>query len=133
MRLYLAWKKAQTPVVLPLALTCVGVVSLVLGDHASKAFSNIGGSVIIRVMGAAMVIGGALILSSIINYSALREVVGLALAAFGAAIYGGGVVLGLAEQGLVSGIGYTGITLTLLGRLGFILRAAKTADRISST
>lgn len=127
-RLYQAWKKAQTPVILPLALTCVGIVALLLGTDASKAFTNIGGGIVIRLMGAAMVAGGVLITASIVRANALAEVLGLALAAFGAAIYGGGVVIGLHSQGLVSGIGYTGITLTLLGRLFFLVRAGAAAE-----
>ncbi len=128
-RLYAALKNSKTPVVLPLALTGVGIVALVLGEGASKAFSNLGGSTIIRVMGVALVVGGCLIVSSLVKYNGLREVTGLALSAFGAATYGGGVVLGLHAQGLVSGIGYAGITVTLLARLVFVVQAARIVDR----
>lgn len=124
-RLYAAWQKTQTLVILPLALTCVGVVALILGDGASKAFANLGGSTVIRIMGVFLIVGGTLIISSVLNSNYAREVLGLALTALGAAIYGGGVVLGLHAQGLVSGIGYTGITLTLLGRIFFLIQAAR--------
>lgn len=129
LRLYSAWQKTQTPVILPLALMCVGAVSLILGEGASKSFSNLGGSTMIRVMGVFMIVGSFLILSSIVKTDFAREVLGLALSALGAAIYGGGVVLGLHAQGLVAGIGYTGITLTLLGRIYFLLRATRTDQR----
>jgi hypothetical protein len=130
-RLYAALRNGKTPVVLPLALTCVGIVALVLGEGASKAFANLGGSVVIRIMGVAMIAGGCLIVSSLVKYNALREVSGLALAAFGAAVYGGGAVLGLHSQGLVSGIGYAGITVTLLARMVFVVQAARVLDRAS--
>jgi hypothetical protein len=129
-RLYQAWRKAQTPVILPLALTTVGIVALILGEGASKAFADLGGSTVIRVMGVFMIIGGVLIVSSILNANYPREVLGLSLAALGAAIYGGGVVLGLHSQGLVSGIGYAGITLTLLGRIYFLLEEARRRERL---
>lgn len=129
-RLYRAWAKTQTPVILPLALIAVGVVSLVLGEGASKSFSNLGGALVIRIMGAFMVVGGGLIISSILKSNYTREVLGLTLAALGAAIYGGGVVLGLHSQGLVSGIGYTGITLTLLGRVYFLLQEARRREQL---
>lgn len=129
LRLYSAWHKTQTPVIMPFALICVGAVALVLGEGASKAFANLGGSVAIRVMGVLMLVGGGLIIASILkrNYYPM-ELAGLVIAALGAAIYGGGVVLGLHSQGLVSGIGYSGITLTLLGRVFFLLRVAKTRE-----
>jgi hypothetical protein len=75
-------------------------------------------------MGGLLVVGAVLTLSSIIKTSALREMSGLVFLALGAAIYGGGVVLGLHNQGIVSGIGYAGITVTLLGRIFFLLRSA---------
>lgn len=125
LRLYSAWQKTQTPVILPISLICVGIVSLVLGDGASKAFDNLGGGGLIRLMGGFMIVGGVLIISSILKNNFAREVLGLALAALGAAIYGGGVILGLHAQGLVSGIGYTGITLTLLGRIFFLIQATR--------
>lgn len=125
MRLYSAWQKTQTPVILPISLICVGIVSLVLGDGASKAFDNLGGGALIRLMGVFMIVGGVLIISSILKNNFAREVLGLAFAALGAAIYGGGVILGLHSQGLVSGIGYTGITLTLLGRIYFLVQATR--------
>lgn len=134
LRLYAAWQKTQTPVILPFALVCVGTVSLILGDGASKSFSNLGGSTIIRVMGVFMVVGGGLIISSILNSNFARETLGLALSALGAAIYGGGVILGLHAQGLVAGIGYTGITLTLLGRIFFLVQATrKDQQRIAAS
>lgn len=130
-RIYGAWKRARTPVVLPIALTAVGIVSLILGEHASKAFTNLGGTGVIRIMGVFMIVGGVLIVSSIVKASYLREVVGLAFASLGAAIYGSGVILGLHGQGLVSGIGYTGITLTLLGRIFFLLQEARARERLA--
>lgn len=87
----------------------------------------------IRVMGVFMVVGGFLILSSIVKTDFAREVLGLALSALGAAIYGGGVVLGLHAQGLVAGIGYTGITFTLLGRIYFLIQATRTDQRQRTT
>jgi uncharacterized membrane protein len=129
-RLYRAWSKTQTPVILPISLIVVGTVSLILGEGASKSFSNLGGATVIRIMGVFMVVGGVLIVSSILKSNYAREVLGLSLSALGAAIYGGGVILGLHAQGLVAGIGYTGITLTLLGRIFFLLQEARRREQL---
>lgn len=123
-KLYLAWKKTQTPVVFPIALLIVGIAALILGDGASKSFANLGGAVVIRIMGALLVIGAMLTIASVIKASALWEVSGLVLLALGCAIFGGGVVLGLHTQGLIASIGYTGIAITLLGRVFFLVHAA---------
>jgi hypothetical protein len=124
-QLYLGWKNTQTPVILSAALLAVGIVALILGDGASKSFANLGGAVVIRIMGALLVIGGSLTLSSLVKASAMREVCGLVFLALGAAIYGGGVMLGLHNQGLISSIGYAGITITLLDRIADLVRATK--------
>jgi hypothetical protein len=123
-KIYQAWRRARTPVVLPIVLIIVGTVAIVLGEGASKAFAAIGGAVILRIMGGTLVVGGALVVSSIVANSLLREVMGLVFLALGTSIYSGGAILGLGSQGLVSGVGYAGITLTLLSRVVFILHSA---------
>lgn len=129
MKIYQAWRAAQTPVVLSLSLAAVGIVTLVLGDGASRAFADIGGATILRIMGGILIIGSGLVMSSIISNSSLREVLGLSFLALGAAIYGGGAIIGLHSQGLVSGIGYAGIALTLLSRVFFVLHSATAQAR----
>jgi hypothetical protein len=119
-----AWRKARTPVVLPIFLAIVGIVTLTLGSSASRAFADIGGSVILRIMGGLLVIGSVLVISSILSNSSLREVMGLVFLALGVSIYSGGVIISLGEQGLVSGVGFAGIALTLLSRVVFILHSA---------
>lgn len=128
-KLYQAWRHAKTPVILPLVLMSVGVVALVLGTDASKAFTDVGGGAIIRIMGAAMLLGAMLIISSIIKPNPTREMCGLILCMFGAAVYGGGVIVGLHAQGIIAGLGYAGIALTLLGRLINLLFDAQEQER----
>jgi len=132
-RLYLAARRAQTPVVLPATLVVVGGCALVLGSGVSKAFTTLGGNVTPRIMGVLLVVGGLLTVSSIVRASPLREVLGLTLAVFGAAIYAAAVIIGLGTQGLVAGVGYTGITLTLLSRVFFVVHMARVADPADAT
>jgi hypothetical protein len=127
-RLYVAWEATQTAITIPLVLLPAGVIALILGENASRAFLNIGGDLVIRILGALMVIGGLLVLTGTLRGNALVEVLGLSVAALGAAMYGGGVIIGLGTFGLLAGIGYFGITLALLGRVFLILKAARVAD-----
>ena len=120
-----AWATKPTAVAIPMAMIPIGIAALVFGDDASRAFTELGGGIIIRFLGACMVAGGALVLASILRNDALAEVIGLALCALGAAIYGLGVIFGLGSQGIIAGLGYLGITAGFLGRIALLMRAAR--------
>jgi hypothetical protein len=123
----LAWREQPTAVTLPLGMTVIGLAAIVLGENASRAFVELGGSAMIRVMGAAMLVGGLLVAASIIRSDYLLEVMGLALAAFGATVYGIGVILGLGLNGLVTGPENLLIALAFFGRIALISRRARAA------
>lgn len=128
-QLRLAWRTKPTAVTVPLAMIPIGIAAVILGDGASKAFDNLGGGVIIRLMGLVMVAGGFFVIQGILKNSTLHEVIGLTLAALGAAIYGAGVILGLRTQGLVAGLGYLAMALAFLGRIQLLMRAAGSLSR----
>lgn len=123
--LWAAWREQPTAVTLPLGMTVIGLAAIVLGETASRAFVELGGSAMIRVMGAAMLVGGLLVAVSIICSDYLLEVIGLALAAFGATVYGTGVILGLGLNGLVTGPENLLIALAFFGRIALISRRAR--------
>jgi hypothetical protein len=123
-QIYKAWNQKPTAVTIPLFMLPIGIAALILGDDASRAFANLGGAVLIRIMGAAMVTGSTLVMVSLLRDDALVEVCGLAFAALGAAIYSAGVLLGLGTQGVVAGLGFLAITVAFLGRIRLLVHAA---------
>jgi hypothetical protein len=125
--LWAAWRQQPTAVTLPLGMTLIGLLAVILGENASRAFVELGGSAMIRVMGLAMLAGGLLVAVSIIRSDYLLEVIGLALAAFGAVVYGVGVILGLGFNGLVTGPENILIALAFFGRIALISRRARAA------
>lgn len=125
--LWAAWREQPTAVTLPLGMTLIGLAAIILGENASRAFTELGGAAMIRVMGAAMLIGGLLVAVSIVRADYLLEVIGLALAAFGATVYGIGVILGLGLNGLVTGPENLLIALAFFGRIAMISRRARGA------
>lgn len=125
--LWAAWRTQPTAVTLPLGMTVIGLAAIILGDDASRAFTELGGGAMIRVMGAAMLAGGLLVAVSIVRNDVLLEVIGLALAAFGATVYGIGVMLGLGLNGLVTGPENVLIALAFFGRIALISRRARGA------
>jgi hypothetical protein len=125
--LWAAWREQPTAVTLPLGMTLIGLAAIILGEDASRAFTELGGAAMIRVMGAAMLIGGLLVAVGIARSDYLLEVIGLALAAFGATVYGIGVVLGLGLNGLVTGPENLLIALAFFGRIAMISRRARGA------
>ena len=120
-----AWDEKPTAVTLPIIMVSTGCTGLVLGDHASKAFSNFGGATLIRIMGFTMALGGVLVVTSIARSDTVLEAVGLVLAAFGAFIYGAGVILGLGTQGLIAGQLALGAAIGFLGRIRLLMRAGR--------
>jgi hypothetical protein len=125
--LWAAWREKPTAVTLPLGMTIIGLAAVILGENASRAFTELGGSAMIRVMGLAMLAGGLLVAAGIVRNDYLLEVIGLALAAFGATVYGIGVVLGLGVQGLVTGPENILIAVAFFGRIALISRRARQA------
>jgi len=125
--LWAAWREQPTAVTLPLGMILIGAAAIILGENASRAFTELGGSAMIRVMGLAMLAGGLLVAVSIVRSDYLLEVMGLALAAFGATVYGIGVILGLGLNGLVTGPENLLIALAFFGRIALISRRARAA------
>ena len=125
--LWAAWREQPTAVTLPLGMILIGLAAVILGENASRAFTELGGSAMIRVMGLAMLAGGLLVAVSIVRSDYLLEVMGLALAAFGATVYGIGVILGLGLNGLVTGPENLLIALAFFGRIALISRRARAA------
>ena len=130
--LWAAWRTQPTAVTLPLGMILIGLLAVILGENVSRAFTELGGAAMIRVMGLAMLTGGLLVAVSIIRSDYLLEVIGLALAAFGAIVYGVGVVMGLGTQGLVTGPENILIALAFFGRIALISRRARNAATPSS-
>lgn len=125
--IYRRWRDQPTAVTLPLGMIFLGLSAMILGDHVSRAFTEIGGGSMIRVMGSAMFVGGLLVGASILREDVFLEVMGLALTAFGATFFGIGVILGLGLQGLIAGGENLLIALAFFGRIAMISRRGHAA------
>ena len=123
-RLWCAWIEEPTVTTLPLVMIPIGVEALILGGHASKAFDNLGGAFLVRGLGAALLVGGLVVVAGIIRRDPALEPIGLAIAAVGATLYGGGVMLGLGSQGLIAGQFAIGVAIGFLGRIRKAIREA---------
>jgi hypothetical protein len=123
-RLWCAWIEEPTVTTLPLVMIPIGVEALILGGHASKAFDNLGGAFLVRGLGAALLVGGLVVVAGIIRRDPALEPIGLAIAAVGATLYGGGVMLGLGSQGLIAGQFALGVAIGFLGRIRKAIREA---------
>lgn len=103
----------------------MGTEALILGDGASKAFSNLGGSVMIRVMGACFVVGAVLLFWGIWRDDEFWRSISCIPLGLGMGIYSTGAFLGLHSQGLISGQ----LSLMMLGiffiHIGTILKATR--------
>jgi hypothetical protein len=86
-----------------LMMTSTGITALVLGEGASKAFTNLGGATMIRLMGAFLLVGGVMLFYGTWKDDEFWRAVSCIFTGLGTAIYCMGVVLGLHNQGLVSG------------------------------
>jgi hypothetical protein len=123
--IYRKWREQPTAVTIPLGMIVLGLGAVVLGDHVSRAFTEIGGGWLIRGMGVTWIIGGLLVGVSIVRDDVFLEVIGLLLTAFGATFFGIGVILGLGLQGFVAGGENLLIALAFFGRIAMISRRGR--------
>ncbi|MGH3985756.1 MAG: hypothetical protein ACRDTZ_00355 [Pseudonocardiaceae bacterium] len=120
-----AWNTRPTIVTIPLGLIPLGIAAIIIGENASRAFTNLGGGTLVRVLGLAMVVGGVLFAVSVALDDAMYEAMGLSVTTLGVSIYGCGVVFGLGEQGMLAGGGYVLIAIGFLGRIRLLLARAR--------
>ena len=120
-----AWWVRPSTVVFSLAGVLAGTAAAIYGTETSKAFSNFGGGLTIRVMGVLMVLGGVLALAGIARADRLVEGIGHIFTGTGVVIYAFGVILGLGLAGVIAGTGYTAIAACLISRVLVILRPGR--------
>lgn len=119
------WRARPESAIFPVAGILAGTAAIVLGVVASKAFTNIGGGITIRAMGILMLVGGMLALAGIARADRLVEMIGHSMVTAGTVIYPFGVILGLGLGGILAGIGYTAIAVTLGSRIWLMTRPSR--------
>ena len=129
---YRYWKSSPTPIILPETIIIIGLIALIFGKHAAASFAGLSNDILVRAMGSVMLIGGLFISISFIHRSALIETIGLGLAALGTALYSTSVFIALGQQGLITGVGFTGMSLVFLSRIFFIVQADKAHQKIDN-
>ncbi len=127
-RLAAAWVDRPYTVVLAAVLLIPGALALVFGDEVSRALTIIAADTVSRVMGAALLAGGATTLLGIARGRFLAEAVGLSLLAAGCAVYGLGVLLGLGLGGSVAGPIALAVALATVRRVVTLARIAERAE-----
>lgn len=123
-RLQAAWTMHPYSVTLAAVLAPVGLLAVVKGDEVSRALSDLGAGVVSRVMGALLLAGGVLVLTSVFRRGAVLEAAGLTLLATGCGIYGAGVILGLGWGGMVAGPIALAVAAASARRVQILLRVA---------
>jgi hypothetical protein len=122
---------SQTPIILPETVIALGLIALLVGHRSAAAFADLASEWGVRFMGALMVLGGGLISWSYIKYDAFKETIGLVFSALGTAIYAFSVLYSLGVAGLLTGVGFTGITMVFISRTYFIILAQRSRQRIT--
>lgn len=97
------WEQRVTILCLTILSISLSIWCLVDGEDVSKAFTNLGAGLTIRVMGGFFLVGGLSLLWSFLRRDDYWRVLSCVFLGTGAAIYAVGVLLGLKNQGVVSG------------------------------
>lgn len=122
-RLWASWQVKPAATTLPVGMILLGADALILGDRASKAFTNLGGATLIRVLGFLMLLGGAVVLAGIMRADAVLEPLGLMPSTLGCAMYGAGVIMGLGWQGSIAGGFALLAAIGFAGRIRLLIRS----------
>lgn len=129
--LYVEFRLRPLSVTVPVIMIPTGIMALILGEGASRAFTIIGGeggstgALIAHMMGLFLALGGALAILGTVRFGTLIELIGLMLVAAGAFIYAAGVVIGLGFNGVIAGGGFLSISLGCAGRVVLLADTAK--------
>jgi hypothetical protein len=111
--------------VLTAALAVPGVYALILGAGASQAFTNLvgarGAQLIAHSLGTALLVGAALGIIGLARDDRFIELMGLVLIIAGAALYVGGVLLGLGAKGGMAALFAGCIAAALTARTVLVL------------
>lgn len=102
-----------------------GVLAIVYGDAASRALEIIAAGVLSRIIGLALLGSSIALLIGIARGRSFWETIGLGLAATGCALYGLGVILGLALGGMIAGPISLVVALGALWRMMSLTIAAR--------
>jgi hypothetical protein len=129
--LFVEWQIRPMATSMTIASVVTGICALVLGPHASRAFTIIVGgrhgvdALIARGMGAFLAIGGLLVVAGVVRYGSFIELLGLGCMSAGAFIYGVGVLIGLGINGLIAGLFALGLSLGAALRVVLLAFVAK--------
>ena len=126
-RLWSALAK-PAPTVRPVFMVIIGGIALILGDHASKAFTNLGGATLIRVLGFTLLTGGTIVIVGIVRADPVMEPIGLAFATLGSLLYGAGAIAGLGTQGLIAGLFALAVAAAFGDRIRAVVTEAHTRE-----
>jgi len=111
--------------VLTAAVAVPGVYALILGAGASQAFTNLtgarGAQLIAHSLGTALLIGATLGIIGLARDDRFIELMGLVLIIAGAALYVGGVILGLGAKGGMAALFAGCIAAALTARTVLVL------------
>jgi hypothetical protein len=111
--------------VLTAAVAVPGVYALILGAGASQAFTNLvgarGAQLIAHSLGTALLLGAALGVIGLARDDRFIELMGLVLIIAGAALYVGGVLLGLGAKGGMAALFAGCIAAALTARTVLVL------------
>lgn len=132
MRWYRQWEISQALIILPIIAILAGSAGLILGSGAARSFGNLGGSIVVRITGFFLFIGGTTILIGMMRRHFTAVALGSAVTAFGAALYGFGTLIGFGTGGIMSGLFAIGISLVFFERVMFALNRARIQRTVNS-
>jgi hypothetical protein len=132
-RVFTQFQLSQTPIILPETAIVMGLIAMILGRSSAAAFADFSQDLGVRAMGFSMVLGGVLINWSYIKYDAFKESLGLVFAALGTAIYGISVFIALGKQGLITGVGFVGMSTVFVSRVYFMILDYRSRRRIKDS
>jgi hypothetical protein len=120
-RVFTQFQLSQTPIIFPETVMVMGLIAMIVGRSSAAAFASFSQDLGVRAMGFSMVLGGVLINWSYVKYDAFKESLGLVFAALGTAIYSISVFIALGIEGLITGVGFMGMTLVFISRVYFMI------------
>jgi hypothetical protein len=126
----LIFRLTPTIAAVPVVMLPVGIITLVMGAGASRAFTLMpGGGMYGHLVGFLLAAGSILNLTGMLRSLHLVEAIGAGLVSAGAFLYAFGVVLGLGWNGIIAGGGFLAIAIGGAGRVAVLAHRANEVKR----
>lgn len=123
-----AWITRPATVVFPTLMIIPGLGALIFGDRVSKVFTELGGGLSVRVVGATLTLGCLLVTLGITRRDIALEVMGIVSTTVGCALFGCAAFIAQGTLAILPGSLALSSAIAFTGRVRKLIRESNVSE-----